>query len=86
MKTSALMPTLPRVLNFVLVVVFCLNLSSLALAHMPELGQGKAATLAPLVREVMPSIVNISVHGRVKEDNPLYREPLSRVLRYAKGA
>src|SRR5215211_4988735 len=78
MKTSALMPTLPRVLNFVLVVVFCLNLSSLAQAHMPELGQGKAATLAPLVREVMPSIVNISVHGRVKEDNPLYREPLFR--------
>ena len=78
MKTSALMPTLPRVLNFVLVVVFCLNLSSLALAHMPELGQGKAATLAPFVREVMPSIVNISVHGRVKEDNPLYGEPLFR--------
>jgi serine protease Do len=36
------------------------------------------ATLAPLVREVMPSVVNISVHGQVKEDNPLYREPLFR--------
>jgi hypothetical protein len=35
-------------------------------------------TLAPLVREVTPCVVNISVHGRVKEENPLYRDPLFR--------
>jgi serine protease Do len=78
MKTSVLMPTLHRVLTLLAGVAFHLSLSSFALAHMPELGQGKTATLAPLVREVMPSIVSISVHGRVKEDNPLYREPLFR--------
>lgn len=32
-------------------------------------------TLAPLVREITPSVVNISVQGRVKEENPLYRDP-----------
>ena len=35
-------------------------------------------TLAPIVREVTPSVVNISVRGRVKEENPLYRDPLFR--------
>lgn len=35
-------------------------------------------TLAPLVREITPSVVNISVQGRVKEENPLYRDPLFR--------
>ena len=35
-------------------------------------------TLAPLVRDITPSVVNISVRGRVKEDNPLYRDPLFR--------
>lgn len=37
-----------------------------------------APTLAPLVRQVTPAVVNISVHGRVREDNPLYRDPLFR--------
>lgn len=35
-------------------------------------------TLAPIVREVTPSVVNISVRGRIKEENPLYRDPLFR--------
>jgi serine protease Do len=35
-------------------------------------------TLAPLVREVTPAVVNISVQGRVREDNPLYQDPLFR--------
>jgi serine protease Do len=35
-------------------------------------------TLAPLVREITPSVVNISVRGRVREDNPLYRDPFFR--------
>ena len=41
-----------------------------ALAQMPEFSGGKWPTLAPLVREVTPSVVNISVRGRVKENNP----------------
>jgi len=48
------------------------------LAQIPEFSGGKVPTLAPLVREVTPSVVNISVRGRVKEDNPLYRDPIFR--------
>lgn len=43
----------------------------------PKTG-GPVPTLAPLVRQVTPAVVNISVHGRVREDNPLYRDPLFR--------
>lgn len=49
-----------------------------AAAQIPDLGGGHVPTLAPLVREVTPAVVNISVRGRVKEDNPLYRDPFFR--------
>jgi len=49
-----------------------------AAAQIPDLGGGRIPTLAPLVREVTPAVVNISVRGRVKEDNPLYRDPFFR--------
>lgn len=47
-------------------------------AQIPDLGTGRVPTLAPLVREVTPAVVNISVQGRVREDNPLYQDPLFR--------
>jgi hypothetical protein len=50
--------------------------SSPALSHLPNLGQ--MPTLAPLVREVTPCVVNISVHGRVKRKT-------SRVENYHRG-
>jgi S1-C subfamily serine protease len=43
-----------------------------------RLERGQVPTLAPLVREVTPAVVNISVHGKVREDNPLYKDPLFR--------
>ncbi|HZA93644.1 MAG TPA: trypsin-like peptidase domain-containing protein, partial [Gemmatimonadales bacterium] len=49
-------------------------LASPSLGQVPELIGGKVTTLAPLVREITPSVVNISVQGRVKEDNPFYRD------------
>jgi serine protease Do len=39
---------------------------------------GGVPTLAPLVREVTPAVVNISVHGKVRQDNPLYKDPFFR--------
>ena len=51
-------------------------ISTPALSHLPDIAS--VPTLAPLVSEVTPSVVNISVHGRVKEENPLYRHPLFR--------
>ncbi|MEH2593017.1 serine protease Do [Bradyrhizobium sp. AZCC 1721] len=39
---------------------------------------GTVPTLAPLVRDVTPAVVNIAVHGKIRQDNPLYRDPLFR--------
>jgi serine protease Do len=44
----------------------------------PDALPGRVPTLAPLVREVTPAVVNISVHGRVRQDNPLYKDPFFR--------
>jgi serine protease Do len=44
----------------------------------PDLATGRIPTLAPLVREVTPAVVNISVQGKVREDNPLYKDPFFR--------
>src|SRR5215213_522149 len=46
--------------------------------QVPDLATGRIPTLAPLVREVTPAVVNISVQGKVREDNPLYKDPLFR--------
>ena len=69
-----------RALGFplLLAMICCLVPAQTALAQMPEFSEGKLPTLAPLVREVTPSVVNISVRGRVKQENPLYRDRLFR--------
>ena len=51
---------------------------SSATAQVPDIRTGQIPTLAPIVKETTPSVVNISVHARVKEDNPLYRDPVFR--------
>ena len=48
------------------------------LAQVPDIRGGQIPTLAPVVKETTPSVVNISVHARVKEDNRLYRDPVFR--------
>jgi len=58
---------------------FCaLIVWSPAIAQLPDARGNQIPTLAPVVRETTPSVVNISVHARVKEDNPLYRDPVFR--------
>jgi serine protease Do len=47
-------------------------------AQVPDLNMGRIPTLAPLVKQVTPAVVNISVQGRIREDNPLYQDPLFR--------
>jgi serine protease Do len=49
-----------------------------ALAQIPDLGTGRIPTLAPLVKEVTLAVVNISVQGKIREDNPLYHDPFFR--------
>jgi len=53
-------------------------MSGSAPAQVPDLAGGRIPTLAPLVREVTPAVVNISVSGTVRQDNPLYKDPLFR--------
>ncbi|WP_369721578.1 trypsin-like peptidase domain-containing protein [Bradyrhizobium sp. LLZ17] len=61
------------------VLVLTLTASHPAAGQIPDMKTGGSVpTLAPLVRQVTPAVVNISVHGRVREDNPLYRDPLFR--------
>src|SRR5579872_2475543 len=47
-------------------------------AQVTDLATGHIPTLAPLVKQVTPAVVNISVQGRIREDNPLYQDPLFR--------
>jgi serine protease Do len=78
MNKTSRRPALPRAVHCILAMICSLALVSPSVAQMPELSRGKVPTLAPLVREVTPSVVNISAQGRVKEDNPFYRDPLFR--------
>jgi S1-C subfamily serine protease len=61
-----------------LVVVLSTMSWELALAQIPAPATGRIPTLAPLVREVTPAVVNISVKGTIREDNPLYGDPVFR--------
>src|SRR3954447_6857795 len=65
--------------RFAWAVLFCASIAwSPVLAQVPDIRGGQIPTLAPVVKETTPSVVNISVHARVKEDNPLYRDPVFR--------
>lgn len=65
--------------RFAAVLLLCASIAwSPVLAQVPDIRGGQIPTLAPVVRETTLSVVNISVHARVKEDNPLYRDPVFR--------
>jgi serine protease Do len=49
-----------------------------AFAQIPDLGISRVPTLAPLVKEVTPAVVNIWVQGKIREDNPLYHDLFCR--------
>jgi hypothetical protein len=59
-------------------IAWSLLLPSAASATMPEFAGAQAPSLAPLLREITLAVVNISVRGRVREDNPLYQDPFLR--------
>src|SRR5947209_6633101 len=71
---------LPRWVRPLVVVpaILYLLIGVSASAQIPDLKLGRVPTLAPLVKEVTPAVVNISVEGRVRQDNPLYQDPLFR--------
>jgi hypothetical protein len=59
-----MMNKLRQGIAYVLAVIVCVALASDCWAQVPEAIGGKVPTLAPLVREVTPSVVNISVQRR----------------------
>ena len=78
MNIAPITPAMPRGFACMLAMICSVVLAAPSMAQMPEFSGGKLPTLAPLVREITPSVVNISAQGRVKEDNPLYRDPRIR--------
>src|SRR6516164_9185414 len=50
----------------------------LAGAPIPEMGGSPIQSIAPVVSRVTPGVVGISVRGRVREDNPLFQDPVFR--------
>ncbi len=48
-----------------------------ASATLPQFAS-QVPTLAPLLKEITPAVVNIAVRGRVKEENPLFQDPFFR--------
>ena len=61
-----------------LALLIAVTTAAPAWSQIPDRATGRIPTLAPLVREVTPAVVNISVQGKVREDNPLYKDPLFR--------
>ena len=68
--------TMKRALLFIV----CLGLSPFSLAALPLFVNGEQLpSLAPMLVDVQPSVVNISTTTRIREDNnPLFNEPLYR--------
>lgn len=73
--TSSILSTTRRI---VLAVNLLAWSSIVATAETSNSAANQIPTLAPIVRETTPAVVNISVRGRIKQDNPLYRDPVFR--------
>ena len=61
-----------------LALLASLGLAQPAMATLPEFAGQQLPTLAPLLLEVTPAVVNIAVQGKVREQNPLYQDPSLR--------
>jgi serine protease Do len=66
------------VLCFAIVVALAGEPHAAASGQVVKLAAGHVPSLAPLVREVTPAVVNISVQGKIREANSLYKDPLFR--------
>ena len=72
------MTQFPRRLLTGLVLGFALASVTPALAAFPSAPDGPAPTVAPVLRQVTPGVVNIAVQGRVRVNNPLLADPFFR--------
>ena len=58
--------------------VAALAATGFAAAPIPEFSGGTVPSLAPMLSQVTPGVVNIAVKGRVREENPLLQDPFFR--------
>jgi len=71
--------SLHRLSTFALVAALCVVASANAAQPLPDTGRQGIPTLAPLISQVTPAVVNISIKSRsAAEDNPLLRDPFFR--------
>ncbi len=61
-----------------LALVAGLGFAEPAQATLPEFAGQQVPTLAPLLRDVTPAVVNIAVRGKIREENPLFQDPFFR--------
>src|SRR5690349_2270018 len=61
-----------------MVAVLVVPPAGLAGAPIPEASGGAVTTVAPMLRQITPGVVNIAVKGRVREQNPLMQDPFFR--------
>jgi len=52
--------------------------AAFAAAPIPEFSGGVVPSLAPMLTNITPGVVNIAVKGRVREQNPLLQDPFFR--------
>lgn len=71
-------PSMTQICRFCIIAVLVASIPHRLSAHIPDPSTGQIPTLAPLVRQVTPAVVNISVQGKIREDNPLYQDPFFR--------
>jgi serine protease Do/serine protease DegQ len=70
---------IPRISRFLLVALLLLPAVDPAGAGIPVLMEGGVPTLAPLLEQVTPAVVNIAVLSRSPEDdNPMLQDPFFR--------
>jgi serine protease Do len=63
---------------FGLMFLVAFGFATPAAPTVPSFAGGPAPSLAPLLKQVTPAVVNIAVRGRVREDNPLAQDPFFR--------
>ncbi len=74
------MKTRPLKVSGLLLAIFLIAYSITTSAALPMLlGENGRPTLAPMLKQVMPAVVNISTHSQVKiKQNPLLNDPFFR--------
>jgi serine protease Do len=66
----------PGLFGLLFLVVF--GFATPAAPTLPSFAGGPVPSLAPLLKQVTPAVVNIAVRGRVREENPLAQDPFFR--------